>query len=119
MEVLNTQAGLKTQVNTNTLSNVDRLGFMLADKTALDNQVEVLKDEIKNQGEGKHSGQYYKASVTLSQRPYVNYEAVLQDLDALVKFKEALAAAGIDLQKDIIDKHTKTSASLACRVTSL
>jgi hypothetical protein len=67
---------------------------------------EVLKDEIKNQGEGKHLGQYYKASVSLSQKAYINYEAILQELN-------------ITIDPAILAKHTKTSASLACRVTSL
>jgi len=106
MQVLNTPNTLKTQVNTSNLNVVDKLGFMLAEKAHLDAQVEVLKDEVKNQGEGKHLGQYYKASVSLSQRPYINYEAILQELN-------------ITLDPEIIAKHTKTSASLACRVTSL
>lgn len=105
MQVLNTYSTLKTEVNTSSLNNVDRLGFMLADKADLDAQVEALKDEIKNQGEGKHVGEYYKASVSLSQRPYINYEAILQELN-------------IVLDPDIVKKHTKTSASLTCRVTS-
>ena len=106
MQVLNTPTSLKTEVNTSNLTNVDKLGFMLAEKAHLDAQVEALKDEVKNQGEGKHLGQYYKASVSLSQRPYINYEAILQELN-------------ITLDPEIIAKHTKTSASLACRVTSL
>ena len=106
MQVLNTPTTLKTEVNTSNLTNVDKLGFMLADKAHLDAQVEVLKDEIKNQGEGKHLGQYYKASVSLSQRPFINYEAILQELN-------------ITIDPAILAKHTKTSASLACRVTSL
>ena len=112
MQVLTSYSMLKTEVNTSSLINVDKLGFMLADKADLDAQVEILKDEIKNQGEGKHVGKYYKASVTLSQRPYINCEALLQELEAILKEHD------IVLDPELIKKHTKTSASLTCRVTS-
>jgi hypothetical protein len=105
MQVLNPYSSLKTEVNTSSLNNVDKLGFMLADKADLDAQVEILKDEIKNQGEGKHVGEYYNASVSLSQRSFINYEAILKELN-------------IVLDPELVKKHTKTSASLACRVTS-
>lgn len=85
------------------LTDVDKLGMLLAEKASLDEQIEALKDEIKNKGEGNHEGYLYKANVKLSQRKVVDYKGVLADLD---------------VPSNLIDLHTTTTASITLKVTA-
>ena len=85
---------------------VDQLGFLLAEEAAIHSKVEEIKDVLKNLGEGRNDGRLYSATVTLSQRSTINYAKMAEELG--VTFPDALIA-----------KHTKTTASIACRVASL
>ena len=77
------------------LNTVDQLGLLQAQIADLESQAEVLKNELKNAGEGHIEGNLYKSCVTLSQRNIVDNKAV---------FAEANVPA------ELIAKHTKTTA---------
>jgi hypothetical protein len=85
------------------ITNVDRLGMLLAQKAELDEQIEALKDSIKNQGEGTYEGSLYKANVKLSQRNVVDYKTLIADLD---------------VPSNLVNAHTTTTASITLKVTS-
>jgi hypothetical protein len=85
------------------IQDLDKLGFLQAEIATLQEQAEVLKDKFKNAGEGKYEGNLFKASVSLSQRNVVDYKALCEDLG---------------IPAEIIAKFTKTSASIAIRVTA-
>lgn len=85
------------------LTKVDQLGMLLAQIADLEAQAEVLKNELKNIGEGHIEGNLYKSCVTLSQRKTIDNKAV---------FAEANVPA------DLIAKHTKTTAILTLKVTA-
>lgn len=85
------------------LTDVDKLGMLLAEKASLDEQIEALKDEIKNKGEGNHEGYLYKANVKLSQRKVIDYKTILAELD---------------VPSNLVDAHTTTTASITLKVTA-
>ena len=85
------------------LTTVDQLGMLQAQIADLEAQAEVLKNELKNAGEGHVEGNLYKSCVTLSQRNTVDNKAV---------FAEANVPA------ELIAKHTKTTAVITLKVTA-
>jgi hypothetical protein len=85
------------------LNTVDQLGLLQAQIADLESQAEVLKNELKNAGEGHTEGNLYKSCVTLSQRNIVDNKAV---------FAEANVPA------ELIAKHTKTTAIITLKITS-
>ena len=85
------------------LNTVDQLGLLQAQIADLESQAEVLKNELKNAGEGHIEGNLYKSCVTLSQRNIVDNKAV---------FAEANVPA------ELIAKHTKTTAIITLKITS-
>ena len=85
------------------ITDIDRLGMLMAQKADLDEQIDALKDSIKNQGEGNYEGSLYKANVKLSQRNVVDYKAIIAELDVPSK---------------VIDAHTSTTASITLKITA-
>ena len=85
------------------LQDLDKLGILQAEIANLQEQAEALKDKFKNAGEGKYEGNLYKASVSLSQRNVVDYKALVENLG---------------IPAEVIAKFTKTTASIAIRVTA-
>jgi hypothetical protein len=85
------------------LAPVDQLGLLLAQIADLEAQAEIIKDQIKNEGEGAVEGSLYKGTVTLSQRTTVDNKAV---------FKEA------NVPTELIAKYSKTTAVITLKVTS-
>lgn len=85
------------------LNTVDQLGLLQAQIADLELQAEVFKNELKNAGEGHVEGNLYKSCVTLSQRNIVDNKAV---------FAEA------NVPKELIAKHTKTTAIITLKITA-
>ena len=90
------------QVSTE-LTNVDRLGLLLAQIADLEEQAEAIKNELKNGAEGVVEGNLFKANVILSQRSTVDNKALYKALN---------------VSDDLIAKFTKTSAVISVKVTS-
>jgi hydroxymethylglutaryl-CoA reductase len=85
------------------LEKVDTLGMLLAQIADLEAQAEVIKNELKNAGEGHVEGNLYKGCVTLSQRTTVDSKAV---------FAEA------NIPAELVAKHSKTTAIITLKVTA-
>jgi hypothetical protein len=85
------------------LTPVDQLGLLLAQIADLEVQAEIIKDQIKNEGEGAVEGSLYKGTVSLSQRTTVDNKAVF-------------VAANVPLE--LIAKYSKTTAVITLKVTS-
>lgn len=94
---------MTTTVN-QALSLVDRLGQLQDQIEALKSQETILKDELKNQGEGVQVGQYYTSDVKLSQRTIVDKNAVLAELS---------------VPPALIAKHSKTTAVISITVKAI
>ena len=90
------------QVSTE-LTNVDRLGLLLAQIADLEEQAEAIKNELKNGAEGVVEGNLFKANVILSQRSTVDNKAVYKALN---------------VSDDLLAKFTKTTAVITVKVTS-
>lgn len=86
-----------------TNEKIDRLGALLAQQEALEQEIKALKDGIINMGEGKHDGSLFRANVILANR-------------ATVAWKDVAVECNIPV--DVISKHTKASAVISVRVTS-
>ena len=84
------------------ITEVDKLGMLLAQIADLEAQAEEIKNKLK-QNEGSIEGNLYKSCVTLSQRKTVDNKAV---------FAEA------NIPSDLIAKHTKTTAVITLKVTA-
>jgi hypothetical protein len=85
------------------MQDLDRLGLLMAQIAELEEQAEALKNVFKNAGEGKYEADLYKASVSLSQRNTIDYKGLIAELN---------------VPAELIEKHTRTSASIAIRVTA-
>jgi hypothetical protein len=85
------------------ITNIDRLGMLMAQAADLNEQIEALKNDIKNQGEGNYEGNLYKANVKLSQRKVVDYKTIIAELD---------------VPSNLVDAHTTTTASITLKVTA-
>jgi len=92
---------MTTTVN-QALSIVDRLGQLQDQIEALKAQETILKDELKNQGEGVQVGQYYTSDVKLSQRTIVDKNAVLSELEVppalIAKYSKTTAVISITVK---------------------
>jgi hypothetical protein len=84
------------------ITEVDKLGMLLAQIADLEAQAEEIKNKLK-QNEGSIEGNLYKSCVILSQRKTVDNKAV---------FAEA------NIPADLIAKHTKTTAVITLKVTA-
>jgi len=84
------------------LNLVDRLGQLQDQIKALQEQESVLKDELKNQGEGVQVGQYYTSDVKLSQRTTVDHKAVYAELQVpaalIAKYSKSTAVISINVK---------------------
>lgn len=85
------------------LTKVDELGLLLAQIADLEAQAEIIKNELKNEGEGAIEGTLYKGFVTLSQRTSVDNKAVF---------------AAANVPAELIAKYSKTTAIITLKVTS-
>lgn len=85
------------------ITKVDQLGMLLAQIADLEAQAEVIKNNLKNAGEGHVEGNLYKSCVTLSQRKTVDNKAVFAELN---------------VPAELIEKHTKTTAVITLKVTA-
>ena len=68
----------------------------------LEAKAELIKNEIKNQGEGYYEGNLFKACVTLSQRNTVDNKAVFKAYSIPVEF---------------LAQHTKSTAVITLKLT--
>ena len=100
---MNTQTALQNLGIDAQLADLDKLGVLLAQIAELEEQAEVIKNAFKNAGEGKYEGKLYKAAVSLSLRNTVDYKSLV---------------AGLGISEHTLAKYTKTTASIAIRVTS-
>jgi hypothetical protein len=84
------------------MNKVDQLGMLLAQIADLEIQAELLKNEIKNEGEGHYDGELFRACVTLSQRNTVDHKAVYKALN---------------VPELIIAQNTKSTAVITLKIT--
>jgi hypothetical protein len=85
------------------LTQVDQLGFLLAQIADLEVQAEAIKNALKNGDEGVVEGSLYKANVILSQRTTVDNKALYKALN---------------VSDDLLAKYSKTMAIITVKVTS-
>jgi len=85
------------------ITNIDRLGMLMAQAADINEQIDALKDSIKNQGEGNYEGSLYKANVKLSQRKVVDYKTIIAELN---------------VPSNLVDAHTTTTASITLKITA-
>jgi len=85
-----------------TTNKIDALGYLLAEIADLEAKAELLKNEIKNEGEGHYEGKLFKACVTLSQRNTIDHKAVYKALN---------------VPADLLAQHTKSTAVITLKVT--
>lgn len=107
------------------LDQLDQLGMLQAQIAQLEEQAEAIKDAFKNAGEGKYQGNLYEASVSLSQRKTVDYKKLIESFGlSTTHYQLAATQQGwnADMTDDaktfLEDRVTKTSASIAIRVTA-
>lgn len=84
------------------MNKVDQLGQLLAAIDDLTKQAELIKNEIKNEGEGHYDGELFRACVSLSQRNTVDHKAVYKALN---------------VSDDLLSKYTKATAVITLKVT--
>jgi hypothetical protein len=85
------------------ITDIDRLGMLMAQAADINEQIDALKDSIKNQGEGNYEGSLYKANVKLSQRKVVDYKTIIAELN---------------VPSNLVDAHTTTTASITLKITA-
>jgi hypothetical protein len=85
------------------ITDIDRLGMLMAQAADINEQIDALKDSIKNQGEGNYEGSLYKANVKLSQRKVVDYKTIITELN---------------VPSNLVDAHTTTTASITLKITA-
>jgi hypothetical protein len=85
------------------LTQVDQLGFLLAQIADLEVQAEAIKNALKSGDEGVVEGSLYKANVILSQRTTVDNKALYKALN---------------VSDDLLAKYSKTTAIITVKVTS-
>jgi hypothetical protein len=75
------QVEIQAQAAVESLVNpIDQLAVLTRQSKALEEQIKALKGEIANTyGEGKHTGEKYACTVTLSQRAVVAWKAVAEE----------------------------------------
>lgn len=84
------------------LSLVDRLGRLQEQIKSLQAQESLLKDELKNQGEGVQVGQYYTSEVKLYQKTTVDNKGLYTELsvpaDLIAKYSKSTAVISINVK---------------------
>ena len=84
------------------LNIVDRLGQLQDQIEKLKAQESLLKDELKNQGEGVQVGQHYTSEVKLYQKTTVDHKAVYAELDVpptlVAKYSKSTAVISITVK---------------------
>ena len=84
------------------LNIVDRLGQLQDQIEKLKAQESLLKDELKNQGEGVQVGQYYTSEVKLYQKTTVDHKAVYAELEVppalIAKYSKTTAVISINVK---------------------
>ena len=85
------------------ITDIDRLGMLMAQAADINEQIDALKDSIKNRGEGNYEGSLYKANVKLSQRKVVDYKTIIAELN---------------VPSNLVDAHTTTTASITLKITA-
>ena len=83
------------------VSVIDQLGFLKAEIAALVEQEKKLKKQLIDSGAGAHQGQFYDASVSLSERESLDMDAVRAKLSP-----------------QFIRAHTKVTPVVTVRVTA-
>ena len=101
---MNTIVNLKTNdLSYAALNNVDKLGFIQRQIESLKAQETILKDAIKNEGEGVQVGQYFTSDVKLSQRTTVDHKALLTELEVpaalIAKYSKSTAVISITVKE--------------------
>ena len=95
---------MTTTILNQALTLVDRLGQLQDQIEALKTQEALLKDELKNQGEGVQVGQHYTSEVKLYQKTTVDHKAVYAELE---------------VPPALIAKYSKTTAVISISVNSI
>lgn len=90
------------------ITNVDRLGFLLAEIDKLTKEAETIKDELKDAAtlpDASHEfvGNLFRALVVESDRKTVDYKKLFADLK---------------IAQDVIAKYTKTTAVFSVKTTA-
>jgi hypothetical protein len=83
-------------------NKIDELGYLMAQIANLEAKAELIKNEIKNQGEGYYEGSLFKACVTLSQRNIVDNKAVFK---------------AYSIPAEFLAQHTKSTAVITLKLT--
>jgi hypothetical protein len=82
---------------------VDTMGLLLAQIADLEAQVEVIKKDLKAQGQGTYEGAMYKANVIVATRTNVDYKQV---------FAECAVPA------EVIARNSKSQEVVSVKLTS-
>jgi len=91
------QAQIQAQATVESLVNpIDALAVLTRQAKALEEQIKALKADIANTyGEGKHQGEKYSCTVSLSQRAVVAWKAVAEEAN---------------VPAELVAKHTSTTS---------
>jgi len=107
------------------LKELDQLGLLMAQIAQLEEQADAIKNKFKNAGEGKYEGNLYKATVSLSQRKTTDFKAFIEMLGLSTTAYQVAAeqqgwsaSMGVDAKTFLEDLNSKTTASIAIRVTA-
>lgn len=84
-------------------TQVDTLGLLLAQISELQAKADLIKDDLKAQGQGAYNGSMFKASVIVSNRSNVDFKQV---------FAECSVPA------EIIARNTKVQEVVSVKLTS-
>ena len=83
---------------------VDVLGDLLAQIDRLQTQADLIKDQLKNLGEGVRVGDHYTSEVKLYQRTTVDHKAVYAELN---------------VPTELLAKHSKSTAVISINVKAI
>jgi len=93
---------MTTTILNQALTLVDRLGQLQDQIEALKTQEALIKDELKNQGEGVQVGQHYTSEVKLYQKTTVDHKAVYAELEVppalIAKYSKTTAVISINVK---------------------
>jgi hypothetical protein len=84
-------------------TQVDTLGLLLAQISELQAKADLIKDDLKAQGQGAYNGSMFKASVIVSNRSNIDFKQV---------FAECSVPA------EIIARNTKVQEVVSVKLTS-
>lgn len=93
MQALMTEARI---IDTTVVNQIDRLMMLDKQAKALDEEIKTLKAGLANEyGEGKHLGDLYSVTISLSQRAVVAWKKVAEE---------------VNVPEEIINKYTSTTS---------